>query len=208
MRTTWTLLIVFLTAVGQTSCGGGSGGGSGTDATVATPDDPPTSSTPPPAANPDPAPSEPPEQPVLTSGCALSDTEQALLDAHNEARGLSRQCGGEAFPAVGALSWHCTLADVSESHSRDMATINFFSHTGSDGLSPFDRMTNAGYEYRTAGENIAAGQRDVAQVMDGWLNSPGHCRNIMNGSFTEMGGAKVDASGSDFPTYWTVKFGG
>ncbi|MEM1404306.1 MAG: CAP domain-containing protein [Pseudomonadota bacterium] len=165
---------------------------------------PPAISTPPP----DSPPSSPIEQANLTSGCELSDTEQALLDAHNQARALSRDCGDEAHPAVGALAWQCTLAEVSESHSLDMATINFFSHTGSDGLSPFDRMTNAGYEYRTAGENIAAGQRDVAQVMDGWLNSPGHCQNIMNGSFTEMGGAKVDASGSDFATYWTVKFGG
>ena len=142
-----------------------------------------------------------------TTDCTPTDFETALLNAHNQARSQSRDCGGEQFPAVAALTWNCTLATASDAHSQDMASVNFFSHTGSNGLSPFDRMTNAGYSFRNAGENIAAGQQTIETVMQGWLNSEGHCKNIMSINFTEMGGSKVDSSASDYRHYWTVKFG-
>ena len=109
--------------------------------------------------------------------------------------------------AAPALTWNCTLGEAATNHSQDMASKNFFSHTGSDGLSPFDRMTNLGYSFSTASENIAAGQRDVAAVMTSWLNSDGHCRNLMSASFTEYGGALIEDSGSTYRLYWTSNFG-
>ncbi len=136
----------------------------------------------------------------------LTDTEQALLQAHNVARASARQCGTDDFPAAAPLSWNCTLAQAASNHSLDMATVNFFDHTGSDGLSVNNRVTNLGYTYQAVGENIAAGQASIEQVMTGWLNSAGHCRNIMNPAFTEMGGNLTTSDSADFSSYWTAVF--
>ena len=87
-----------------------------------------------------------------------------------------------------------------------MGDIDFFSHTGSDGLQASDRVTNAGYQWRAMGENIAAGQRYMAEVISGWLDSPGHCENIMSPAFTELGAGVYFVDGSSYPIYWTQVF--
>ncbi|MEJ2669947.1 MAG: CAP domain-containing protein [Gammaproteobacteria bacterium] len=150
---------------------------------------------------------ESPVEPIVgkDSTCA-SPIQQALLNAHNDARRVGRQCGDVFMPAAAPLTWSCTLAQAASNHSSDMATNNFFSHTGSDGLSPFDRMTNLGYLYRSAGENISAGYTSVESVLAGWLNSPGHCRNIMNPDFIELGAALEENANSTYRLYWTSDF--
>lgn len=139
----------------------------------------------------------------------LTDLQQELLDAHNLARSVSRVCepGGPTLPAVAPLEWNCVLAEAAFNHSEDMATVNFFSHNGSDGLDAADRVTNLGYSYTAVGENIAAGQITVNDVMAGWLSSSGHCVNIMRSNYTELGAALVESSTADYPTYWTADFG-
>lgn len=93
-------------------------------------------------------------------------------------------------------------------HSNDMQQLNFFSHTGSNGSDPGQRLTNAGYSWRTYGENIAAGQSSVQSVVNGWMNSPGHCANIMNSSFREIAVACVKGgTGNTYGTYWTMVLG-
>jgi len=87
-----------------------------------------------------------------------------------------------------------------------MGDHNFFSHTGSDGLSVGDRVTNAGYAWSAVGENIAAGYPAVGTVMTAWLGSPGHCANIMRASYTEFAAASYAVVGSDYPIYWTQVF--
>jgi uncharacterized protein YkwD len=87
-----------------------------------------------------------------------------------------------------------------------MASQNFFSHTGSDGLDVSRRVTATGYTWFGIGENIAVGQSSVDEVMQGWLKSPGHCRNIMNDQYREFGVSRVDANDSDYPRYWTQVF--
>jgi uncharacterized protein YkwD len=136
----------------------------------------------------------------------MSDEDKEMLTYVNNARSLGRNCGSENYPATAALSWHCTLGDVAYEHSRDMGDHNFFSHTGSDGLLSADRVRNAGYDWSAVGENIAAGQQTVGAVMTVWLDSPGHCVNIMNSSYTEFGSASYTVDGSDFPIYWTQVF--
>ena len=69
---------------------------------------------------------------------------------------------------------------IAQAHSQDMADRDFFSHTGSDGRSPFQRMRDAGYSYRRAAENIAAGSTSPAEVVDMWMGSPGHRANILD----------------------------
>jgi uncharacterized protein YkwD len=77
---------------------------------------------------------------------------------------------------------------------------NFFDHTGSNGSSPGDRITKYNYNWSTYGENIAKGYPTEQSVIEGWIKSPGHCVNIMNGSFRETGIAKTG-------DYWTQNFG-
>ena len=78
----------------------------------------------------------------------------------------------------------------------------------SDGSSAGQRATAAGYVWRTWGENIAAGQTSVNQVMAGWLASPGHCANLLNPNFRDIGLACVSAgAGNTYRTYWTMTLG-
>merc|ERR1712194_511354 len=79
------------------------------------------------------------------------------------------------------------LNKSAKGHSQDMSAKGYFSHTGADGSSFSQRNQRAGYCTSAGGENIAKGQRSEAQVVEGWLNSPGHCRNIMSGRYREIG---------------------
>jgi len=136
----------------------------------------------------------------------MSGNDKQMLTQVNLARSQPRNCGSENYPATAALSWHCTLEDVAYAHSRDMGDNNFFSHTGSDGLTVDDRVSNAGYDWSAVGENIAAGQQTIDTVMAAWLDSPGHCANIMRSVYTEFGAASYIVDGSDYPIYWTQVF--
>jgi uncharacterized protein YkwD len=136
----------------------------------------------------------------------MSEYDKQMLTQVNTARSQPRNCGSEYYPATAALSWHCTLEDVAYAHSRDMGDYNFFSHTGSDGLTVGDRVSNAGYNWSAVGENIAAGQQTIDTVMAAWLDSPGHCANIMRPLYTEFGMASYSAAGSDYRIYWTQVF--
>jgi uncharacterized protein YkwD len=141
-----------------------------------------------------------------TSSCDITQDQQEMLNQVNRARGSSRSCGDDVMPAVAELSWNCQLRNAAQAHSNDMASNNFFSHTGSDGLSVGDRVTASEYSWSSVGENIAAGQTTITQVMTGWLNSPGHCRNIMAARSTEFGSAVVTTTAADYSHYWTQVF--
>lgn len=139
--------------------------------------------------------------------CELNDQKQAMLTLVNEARSQARQCGDQRFEAVEALVWSCKLEAAAESHSQDMAANDYFSHTGPDGAGIEQRVDNQDYVWQAVGENIAAGHTSVSAAVEGWLESPGHCRNIMNDAFTEMGMAKANNSESRYSTYWTQTLG-
>ena len=131
---------------------------------------------------------------------------EQMLFAVNQARSQEQNCGGQIMPAVPALTWDYDLESAAFSHSSDMANNNFMSHTGSDGSSPQDRIEATGYSWSTWAENVAAGQKDINAVMTSWMNSPGHCKNIMNGSVTEMGASYVENSSTQYGIYWTQVF--
>jgi uncharacterized protein YkwD len=82
-----------------------------------------------------------------------------------------------------------------------MMSRNFFDHTNPDGLAPYDRMRAAGYKGSSYGENIAKGQRTCEEVMQGWMDSPGHRANILNPSFATIG---IGIAGD----CWVQDFGG
>jgi uncharacterized protein YkwD len=89
-------------------------------------------------------------------------------------------------------------------HARDMADHKKMSHTGSDGSTPTSRVLARGYRMRRTGENIAFGQKRVEDVMNRWMKSPPHKRNIL-GNFSEIGAACATASNGTL--YWCVSFG-
>jgi uncharacterized protein YkwD len=81
----------------------------------------------------------------------------------------------------------------------------FFAHENPDGAQVWDRAVTAGYRYRKVAENIAAGQRTAAEVVRGWMESPGHRANILDGELTQIGVGH--AEGGSYGTYWTQVFG-
>jgi uncharacterized protein YkwD len=104
-------------------------------------------------------------------------------------------------PAVTADS---RLAAAARAHSADMAARGYFDHTTPEGVEFATRITNAGFEWRSAGENIASGQKDPAAVMTAWMNSPGHKANILNCGFRNLGVGL--AYNSRNTPYWTQDF--
>lgn len=123
-----------------------------------------------------------------------------LFQLVNNLRQSGCQCGSNYMPPVDRLSWHGDLDDAALRHANDMYNNDFFSHTGSDGSDIADRVTAAGYQWQAVGENIAWGYRDIESVFEGWKNSPGHCRNMMNAAFQHMGTARTG-------DYWVQAFG-
>ena len=144
---------------------------------------------------------------VMQGECELTDQKQAMLSRINAARGQSRQCGDQNFKAVELLTWSCKLETAAQQHSQDMAENDYFSHTDPSGVGIEQRISNQDYRWQAVGENIAAGHTSISAVVNGWLESPGHCQNIMNATFTEMGMAKANEPDSRYSTYWTQTLG-
>lgn len=110
-----------------------------------------------------------------------------MLTLINEARSQARTCGDKEFPATGPLVWNDKLAAAALNQAKDVAQKHYFSHTSKNGSTLVDRVKREKYSYRRIGENIAS-TTDLRSAVDLWLSSPGHCENIMNADFTEMGG--------------------
>jgi uncharacterized protein YkwD len=120
---------------------------------------------------------------------------EAVVKAHNRLRAEAK------LPSLAA---NRKLQAAALLHAKDMAARNKMTHKGSDGSSVVDRITDEGYRYRRAGENIAAGRFNVDRLMNGWMDSPPHKRNIL-GTFSHIGVAYATAE--DGTRYWCVTFG-
>lgn len=131
----------------------------------------------------------------LTAG-NLARTAAEVVELTNAERARAR---------LRALAVDPLLAAAAQAHSSDMVARAFYSHTSPDGSQPWDRAAAAGSRRRTIGENIACGQRSAAEVVEGWMNSPGHRANILKPDFTHIGIGF--AGGGQTGTYWTQLFG-
>ena len=134
-------------------------------------------------------------------------TSRLVLTLTNQARAHARTCGWRRFPPAPPLALAPALTRAAAAHSRDMAVRDFFSHTGSDGSTPGERVTDAGYRWSMVGENIASGVATPRQAVAGWLASPEHCANIMTAGFRQMGVAFAVNRRSGQVIYWTEDFG-
>ena len=121
-----------------------------------------------------------------------ADIEQQVVDLVNKER---------AAYGLKPLSVDWEVARVAEHKSQDMLNKNYFSHTSPTYGSPFEMLKNYGIKYRSAGENIAKGQRSAGEVVNAWMNSSGHRANILNSSYTHIGVGYVSNG-----HYWTQLF--
>ncbi|BBN98368.1 CAP domain-containing protein [Sporolactobacillus terrae] len=130
------------------------------------------------------------------SDSELNAFEQKVVDLTNQER---TKAGLQPLKADNSK-----LSKMARAKSQDMKDKNYFDHQSPTYGSPFDMMKQFGISYKTAGENIAAGQKTPEEVVQGWMNSPGHRANILKGSFTTIGVGYVD--GGSYGSYWTQEF--
>jgi uncharacterized protein YkwD len=200
MKSKFTCLVAFIALLALAGCGGG-----GDDSASAAPQ----------VESPAPSPASASASAPATSTagtratCNLANFEAEVLTLVNAYRAVGASCGTEGtFPGAAPLAWNASLTQSSLVHSDDMVAANYFSHTGSDGSNAGQRATAAGYIWQSLGENIAAGQPSVEVVMAGWMASPGHCANIMQERFRDIGVACVSGgAGNTYRTYWTMTLG-
>lgn len=129
-----------------------------------------------------------------------------MLNRVNRIRAAGAVCGTVRYPPTGPLRWSSKLQQAAAEHSQDMALHNFFSHkSATNGSTLTERLRSVGYRYQAAGENIGAGPATVAQVIDMWVASPGHCATLMSANFVDLGVSCKNNSNSTYKTYWTLK---
>ncbi len=137
-----------------------------------------------------------PDNSVTEKETSASQTQaQAVLNLVNAKR--SKQ-------GLKPLQLDSTLNQVATAKAKDMAENGYFSHDSPRYGSPFDMMRTFGIDYKSAGENIAAGQKTANDVMQSWMNSAGHRANILNANYTHLGVGYY--SGGSYGVYWVQEF--
>ena len=135
--------------------------------------------------------------------------EEQVLSLTNEARAQGGCCGAQGcFDASAPLTLEPALRTSARAHALDMAQRDYFDHDTPEGLSPFDRMREAGYRGCALGENIAAGQRAPQEVLESWLGSPGHCANMLQPGFRVLGVGYARTDAGSLHDFWVQNFGG
>ncbi|WP_220392827.1 CAP domain-containing protein [Chitinophaga lutea] len=134
-----------------------------------------------------------PEEPGTVVVVENNVNKELLLQLVNDVRSKGCNCGSTAMPPVQPLSWNILLELAAAKHSKDMVERKYFSHSSPEGTSPQQRIKAAGYSYSWSGENIASGFSKEADVINGWLKSEGHCKNIMSGNYKEMGVGRANS---------------
>jgi len=148
---------------------------------------------------------ESPRAPVPPGATAAALATHAL-QLVNDVRARGTRCGGRLFAPAPPLALSGTLANVAFGHAIDMAEHDYFEHRDLNGQSPADRVRAVGYREKLVGENIAYGPKTVEEVVQGWLDSPGHCENIMDPRFAEMGIGYAAGRSGRHGLYWVQVF--
>lgn len=142
------------------------------------------------------------------TSCGLGNFRADVLASVNEYRARGADCGSHGrFGAAPALTWNDALFVAASGHSADMAARDYFSHVSPEGANSADRISAAGYAWRAVAENIAGGPRTVAEVMAGWIDSDGHCANVLNPALREFAVACVADEDATYERYWTMNLG-
>jgi uncharacterized protein YkwD len=139
---------------------------------------------------------------ATTPSVAPRALESRALELVNDVRARGARCGARQFAPAPALALSGTLSGVASGHANEMAEHNYFEHQDLAGLSPADRVRAVGYREKLVGENIAYGPESIEEVVKGWLDSPGHCENLMDPRFVEMGIAYATGRVTRRGLYW------
>jgi uncharacterized protein YkwD len=143
--------------------------------------------------------------PLAQINCGLANFDTEALQRIHQVRAAGATCGPHgSFAPAPALAWEGRLTAAAYAHSLDMATYDYFSHSGRDGRSVAERVSATGYVWSAVGENIAGGPASVAAAIDGWMASPDHCANIMTAVYRDVGLACASVAGSTYTRYWTM----
>ena len=135
--------------------------------------------------------------------------EDDVVGEVNQVRANGTYCDTEWYPPVGPVEMDEVIRIAARLHSEDMAKQGYFSHDSLDGRTFGDRMADAGFTGASPwGENIATGYSDAKSVVAGWVSSPGHCRNLMSGSYRVMGIGYYYLPSAPTKSYWTQNFAG
>ena len=151
------------------------------------------------------APRHPAPEPVPSAASLGTPTAQLAsraLALVNEARARGARCGRRTFAPAPPVRLSGTLDGVALGHAADMASHNYFEHEDLTGQTPADRVRAVGYQEQLVGENIAYGPASVEEAVQGWLDSPDHCENIMDPRFAEMGIASATGRTARRGLYW------
>ncbi len=124
------------------------------------------------------------------------------LQLINQVRASGTRCGERSYAPAPPVTLSVTLASVAQGHAADMAEHGYFEHQDLTGHSPAQRVQGAGYQEKLVGENIAYGPKSIDEVVQGWLDSPDHCENIMDPRFAQMGVAYAPGQRSRRGLYW------
>ncbi len=135
-------------------------------------------------------------------GTAAPAPATRALQLVNEVRARGTRCGRRSFAPAPPMVLSGRLAGVAFGHAADMAAHDYFEHEDLAGQSPADRVRAVGYREKLVGENIAYGPQSVEEVVQGWLDSPDHCENIMDPRFAEMGIASAAGRVSRRGRFW------
>jgi len=134
--------------------------------------------------------------------------EDEVLRLTNQQRAMGANCGGQAFGPAPPVSTQPQLRRAARGHGDDMARRDYFDHRSPEGTGPMQRAQAAGFQGGFVGENIAAGQRSPQDVVRDWVESPGHCVNLMNPRYRYLGVGYVYQEGDQYGHYWVQNFGG
>jgi hypothetical protein len=144
-------------------------------------------------------------QVCVDGGCMQLTEVEAVVAATNQARAEGQDCGAYGvFDPAPPLDGDPNLHIAAQAHADDMSQNDFFSHTGSDGSSFAQRIGRTDFSGQPLGENIAAGQRSPEEAVAGWIDSDGHCRNLMNPNATKIGVGYQ--TGGPYGTLWVQVF--
>ena len=142
--------------------------------------------------------------------CGAVVSAEAAAHRLNDVRLRGAACGVAPRSTAAPLAWNDRLADAAQVQAREMARLGRMSHRDRQNRGLGERLRAASYAFSTAVENVAVGYPSVDDVVDAWLESDGHCENVMNADVHEFGLACIDAGSggvADEGRYWALVLG-
>ncbi|MEO8924995.1 MAG: CAP domain-containing protein [Caldimonas sp.] len=143
-------------------------------------------------------------------GCGIVVSPEAATQLLNDVRQRGAVCSTGATSTAATLAWNDRLAEAALVQAREMARLDRMSHRDSRNRGLAERLQAVGYPLGIAVENVAVGYPSIDDVVDAWLDSEGHCANLMNAAVREFGIACFDAVSTGAPEerrYWALVLG-